>query len=538
MSDWDDGDELRAPKRDDEPADMGDPGPEPPGLLEPGGPDGDTPDDLDLARLLRNDMGNGERLVHRHGADLIHTDGIGWLCWNGEIWEADGGDAAARRRAHQTARAIFREGRAAELSGDFKKPHIDALYKHAATSGNAGRLSAMLGEAAPYLRRASDALDPDPDLLCVENGTLGLGTQIESADGRSATGGVVLQPFQRRDLISRQAPVKYDSDMGCAEFLRFLGRIQPDPAIQGFLQRFFGYCLTGHIGEQIVLLMYGRGANGKSTLLNILRLVLGNYCLTLAFSSLTHDERRRGSEATPDTVRLPGVRLAMASEPELGQRLSESMLKSQTGGEPMTARQLQKPFFEFMPTHKLVLSFNNRPRVSAQDEGTWRRLVMVPFEVTIPKAERKGDDYPKQIVAAEGPGILNWLLDGWRLWREQGLQPPEAVTAATAEYRSESDPLADFLAACVEEKRNAYVTATMLYAAYQAWSRANGVEAINLTRFGRILRERGFHKMKSGVMTYLDIDLTATGQEMLRGGRSDGGGGDPDDDPGDTEQRG
>jgi putative DNA primase/helicase len=136
------------------------------------------------------------------------------------------------------------------------------------------------------------------------------------------------------------------------------------------------------------VVIHGLGANGKSTLLTVMREIFGTYCVTLPFESLTHDDRRRGGDATPDLVRLPGARLVLASEPEVNARLWESLIKWQTGGEPIMVRPLYQKPFEFLPSHKLVLSFNNKPRVQAQDEGTWRRLVMTPFGETIKEEER------------------------------------------------------------------------------------------------------------------------------------------------------
>src|SRR5262249_5005445 len=150
----------------------------------------------------------------------------------------------------------------------------------------------------------------------------------------------------------------------------------------------FGYCLTGDVGEQVMVLFHGRGANGKSTLLSLMAHVMGDYALTLPIQSFLHDDRRGGGDATPDLARLPGARLVMAAEPERGSRLSEAVVKTVTGGDKVVARRLFEGQFEFEATFKLVLSANEKPRITGQDEGIWRRVTLVPFAAAIARERR------------------------------------------------------------------------------------------------------------------------------------------------------
>ena len=297
----------------------------------------------------------------------------------------------------------------------------------------------------------------------------------------------------------------YDEEAGAPAFRKFRRTIMPDHSLRIFLQTWFGYSATGDTAEQCLSLLHGTGPNGKSTLIDLIGWVMGDYFLTLPFASLLHDERRRGSEASPDLARLPGARLVSAAEPEVGARFSESLLKSLTGGNRITVRHLNKGFFEFMPQFKLTLSFNNKPSIRGQDEGIWRRLLMVPFTVTLAREDRDRT-LPKRLKA-EGSGVLNWILDGTRIWLEKGFFIPEAVRAATDDYRTESDPVGQFLTTCTREEAGALTLSRDLYQAYQRWCAANALTAYNQTVFGKRMTDKGYHKKKTGIIHYIGLEL-------------------------------
>jgi hypothetical protein len=195
--------------------------------------------------------------------------------------------------------------------------------------------------------------------------------------------------------------VLYDPNAEAPIFHKFIREVVPDDEVRIFLQRFFGYCLTGSTKEQAILMLWGEGSNGKSTLVDLLNWLLGDYALVTPFASLLHTDQRRGGEPTPDLARMPGARLVSAAEPETGARFAESMLKQLTGGEKMTVRHLRQDFFEFKPQFKLCLSFNNKPYIRGQDEGIWRRLLLVPFNQRFVDADR----------LKENPGALPKIKD-------------------------------------------------------------------------------------------------------------------------------
>jgi putative DNA primase/helicase len=282
-----------------------------------------------------------------------------------------------------------------------------------------------------------------------------------------------------------------------------------------FLQALIGYCCTGDTGEQVMALFHGKGANGKSTFLKVIQAALGDYALTLPIQTFLADDRRSAGDATPDLARLPGARLVVASEPEKGSRLSESIVKTMTGGDRVVARRLFEGQFEFDPVFKLILSANEKPRIAGHDEGIWRRVLLVPWTVLIPLAER--DRRLVQRLMRELPGILNWIIDGYRIWRREGLVVPESVQAATREYREQSDPIGQFLETCVKHEAEATVGASLLYEVYAHWSRANGVgKPWSQTAFGRYMSDHGYRRIGKWPVLYQDVFWTADGQALLQ----------------------
>lgn len=459
--------------------------------------------DLDLAFKPNNDMGNAERLRARFGRDMIFVRNVGWHWFDGARWDFENGESKVHIAAQETAVAIRREADAlAEHDGKKYEKLSSSLRSFAVKSGDTSRIRGMLAQAEPRLTHGIGEMNTNPWALNCLNGTLDL------AALRDATK-EPLMPHRREDFITRLAPVTYDAEAACPLWRRFLNDIFPDVNIQLFIQRWMGYNLTGDTGEQFVVLLHGQGANGKSTIVDVIGHLLGDYAMTINFSSLLYDDRKRGSEASPDLARLPGARMVVAAEPELGARFSESQLKTMTGGDRMTVRHLNRDFFEFTPTFKLTLSFNNKPVVRGQDEGVWRRILLVPFDRIIPKEQR--DPHLKFKLRGELSGILNWALDGLRLYYERGLSPPDAVVAATKSYREDSDPVGQFVSTCIERVHGAHATSKDIYEAYKLWCGDNAVEPVNSNLFGRMMSEKGFEREKVGIVMYKNVLI---GDEM------------------------
>ncbi|MEL6507253.1 MAG: phage/plasmid primase, P4 family, partial [Pseudomonadota bacterium] len=250
-------------------------------------------------------------------------------------------------------------------------------------------------------------------------------------------------PHDRSYLCSKMAEADYNEDATAPTFTAFLERIQPEPDRREFLQRWFGYTLLGLTTEQKLLFAHGDGRKGKSTLIDVIAQILADYATTVPIESLTGSEQRKGSDATPDLVRIPGARMVRASEPEQGQKMKEALVKALTGGEPVMVRRMHQEFIEVTPEFKLTISGNHRPEIRGGDDGIWRRVLLCPFDQQIPLDE-VDPDLPAKLQA-EIDGIFAWMVAGAVKWLTDGLKTPGDVMAASNEYRLESDPLREFL---------------------------------------------------------------------------------------------
>lgn len=441
------------------------------------------------------DLGNARRLVARHGRNIRYSHPESrWYVWNGRVWEPDD-TAAIFRLAKATVGTIY--GEAAGIADDDERK---AIAKHAFRSENHSRLQAMISLAAsepgvPILR---EQFDRDPWLLTVANGTLDL---------RTGT----LREHRREDFMTKHVPIRYDEKATAPRWERFLleivdGRI----ALTEFLRRMVGYCLTGLTTEQVMFILWGTGSNGKSVFLDILRELLA----PLAVATEPDLLMSRRNDAHPTGIAaLWGARVAIAVETGEGRRLNETLVKWLTGGDKLTARFMRQDFFEFAPTHKLLLATNHRPVVRGTDHAMWRRIRMVPFTVTFYEPETGQqpvkDPHLVDKLRAELPGILAWAVQGCLEWQRDGLRPPAEVLAATDEYRADMDVVAQFLEDACLLAPNAHSGATDLYNAYKNWCTANGERWLSQRRFGGRLSERGYESRRGagGTMVYDGIGI-------------------------------
>lgn len=436
----------------------------------------------------QTDVGNGERIVARYGDRLRHVHPWAkWLCWDGKRWRIDD-SAAVVRIAKQSARDIYRE--AANCDDDDERRRIAAWAKE---SESKARLGAALWCASsdkpiPVL---PGHLDQHPWLLNVENGVIDLRTGE-------------LRPHDPGLLITRLCPVAYDPAAECPTWRKMLRHIfGGDDALIGYVRRLCGVFLTGSTTEQMLPIFCGGGSNGKSTLLGTLMNMLSTDYASKAPPALLLAKK---SEDHPTEIAgLFGMRLVVAIETDDGRRLNESLVKELTGGDRIKARRMREDFWEFTPTHKLVLCTNHRPVIRGTDHAIWRRLKVVPFDVTIPDAEQDRA-LPEKLVA-EYPGILSWCVRGCLEWQEAGLQAPEAVVSATESYRKDEDVLGSFLAEHSTADASLEVRASALYARYKQWAERSGERLLNQTKFGRALTERGVERFANNGIWYRGIGL-------------------------------
>lgn len=466
-----------------------------------------------LAGWPLTDLANARRFVARHGEAFRFVPEWGWLAWDGKRWDKTNADAMVARAVQETVHAIRAEGEAIKDTADdwvfHKEKGImwsDKVKAWCLTSQGAAHVRCIAQLAQPHLTVLPALFDADAMALNVNNGTLRF---LKTDDGDSVT----LHEHDRRDLITKLAPVDFNPEAVCAAYDAFLEYVQPDPAVRRHLHAFGGASLTGIVLQRLSF-WYGRGRNGKTTAENAWAHVMGDYANTVPIETFLDQGRQgRGGDATPDRATLPGVRFLRTSEPERGSKLAESFIKTVTGDQPMKARHLNRDFFEFVPVFKLVVAGNYKPRIEGTDEGIWRRLLLVLWGVTIPEDMVDPDLLVK--LRAEGSGILNRLLDGLRDYLDHGLVPAESVTAATREFREESDPLGQFLSACVRPKDKGRVQSATLHRVFVAWARANGVKEWSSAGLGRAMRERGYQSKQSNFIWWLDIELIRSEGEFV-----------------------
>lgn len=452
------------------------------------------PDATDQERVVRalTETGNAERLVDQYGRDMrfCHPWGA-WLHWDSHRWKRDQ-TGAIRAWAKTVVRSIYTEIAAAET-----KEERTAILKWGNKSETAAARAAMikLSESETEIPIEPEAMDRDPFLLNVMNGTIDLRTGL-------------LRPHARADCITKLAPVYFDPDADCPVFLSFLDRVLPDLEVRRFLRRITGYGMTGVTSEQCLAFFYGGGANGKSTFLDTMQEMLGDYAQTAAPDLLTS---RGGDRHPTELADLFGARWVSSIEVDEGKRLAETLVKQMTGGDKMKARFMRTDFFQWTPTHKLFLAANHKPEIRGTDYAIWRRIRLIPFTVTIPVEERDGNLGAK--LQAELPGILNWAISGCLEWQQHGLQEPEAIRDATEEYRQEQDVLAVFLEEkCVEDAQG-YALSGALYKTYTAWCDGNSGKPISTTAFGRRLAERGFLSGKDRAAKRIWTGVRLRGQD-------------------------
>jgi putative DNA primase/helicase len=419
--------------------------------------------ELDAARFFAREYGDRIRFCGKAG---------GWLLWDGRRWKLDD-DGAIYRLAGECTDAI------AELAGavsdlDERKRVLSfaiALRKRRGIDNFVSLTATLDGIAIGNPER----FDADQWLLNVENGTVDLRTGL-------------LRPHDRDDLITKLVDIQYDPKATCVRWERFLEEIfGGETETIDFVQRATGYSLTGCTREHAFLVLYGTGANGKSSLLSTIGLILGDYGLSA--SPETFVDRQAGA-ATNDLARLRGMRFVSAIETSEGRALAESFVKAVTGGDRISARFLYTEFFDFEPVFKLWLGTNHKPIIKGGDEGIWRRVRLVQFEERF--EGEHCDPNLRTKLDAELPGILAWSVRGCVEWQKRGLKPPASVTGATAAYRSEMDTFTGFIDERCDVNGDASVSAGDLYRSYRAWAEGNGEKALSVRWLSMRLSERGF----------------------------------------------
>lgn len=426
------------------------------------------------------------RFVESFGTDYRSVPSWGFVTFEGTRWVRDLG-----LRHFDVARKLCREIASAPECGSTDKKRLASAKTIAAV--------VQLVRADQRIVVLPDRFDADPRILNTPAGPFDLSTGT---------------PLPRnRDYLTKVTSIAPDFRSEPTTWLRFLADVcDGDEALIGFLRRLLGYCLTGETREQIIAFFLGDGANGKSTLLDLVLELLDSYGTKIPSAMLM---AQRGQGHPTDIAGLCGVRTAVANEVSEGEHWDESRVKELTGDTRLTARFMRQDFFQFNATHKIIIAANHRPQVRAMDHAMRRRLLLVPF-----RAHFSGDRRDPRMLAKlrrEGGAILAWLIGGAREWYERGLMVPEQVRAASDEYAAAMDSMGLWLSDCCVQTGDPSdrERAKALYDSYSDWKGARGESPVSMTRWGEQLRSRGYEKVANNGMQYLGLLLTSDERSRL-----------------------
>lgn len=428
-----------------------------------------------------SDLGNAERLADLRADELRFVPGLGWHVWDGRRWRRDT-ERFVVRMAGDVARSRYLE----LLDGGKDDKTREALIKWARQSESEPRIRAAINltESLPGMVVRPDALDADPWLLNVRNGT------IELKTGE-------LREHRRDDLITKLASVEYDPEAEDKRWGTFLGQVTDgDDVLAGFLARAVGCTLVGFASEEAIFFVHGPGATGKTTFVEAVKTALGDYALTTGFDTFL---RKRAGGIPVDIARFPGARLVVASEVDEGQRLAEGMVKQLTGGDTVTARHLYSSPFEFKPQMTLWFVANSRPAVVGSDDGFWRRMTQIPFLRVVPEGERN-IGFKRQLTQdpAALAAVASWAVRGCLDWQRVGLEVPQKVRDYTADYRTENSPIDRWMSDELAFEPEAITTNGELRASLESWVRANEFKEIPWTAVPKALKKLGCESTKIG----------------------------------------
>lgn len=514
------------------------------------------------AALDHSDTDNAERLLAHFGDDLLvlaqsKARKAAYAVWTGTHWDIELGDPRSLAIAQNVGGRIALEIEYIDFTADEKKlldraaeaakkeeadrspgekklvamaekartnlgKRLARRMTHAVSSKNKGRLEAMLACAAPHIQRMPDEFNPDPLKVAVAGHTLcfrRVRRKVRNPDFDDPDVGredvpefvtvddaelKVVKGHRREHMITQVVPVAYDDRATCPKWLAFVEDKLPLADVRRMVQVASGLGLVG-VTVQKLLFHYGFGANGKSVYMETICRLLGEVAVTLPAESFI-GEGKQGGSANPDMARLYGRRLLRVKELPEGEDLRENLVKDLTGGEHFTVRDLFAGYFDFKPVFIGHMSGNGYPRINSADNGIWRRILVVHWSKTIAEAEQREFEDVLADFLPEYPGILNWLVEGVKIFLREGLQVPDSVRVKTQEYRDEMDRTSAFCRACVVPDPGGELTAKAFYQAYVDFTVDLGGKPITLTAFGLIMKKK-YERIDGRTVVYRNIKV-------------------------------
>lgn len=456
----------------------------------------------EIYKLNLTDAGNAEAFSRIYGDRLRFVHGIGWHIWNGNYWQPDE-DKQVMKLVEELSK--FRQMAISQFGVNHKdkldKLRLAMLLEQTHSAKNCLEFAQSL---SPFSCSVKD-LNKNLEYLACQNGTL------------YPEFGVVVPP-EKNALITKCLNAVYNDAAAAPRWLRFLKEVftdqngKPDVELIAFIQKAVGYCLTGYTNERCLFICYGEGANGKSTFLNVIDYVLGSYSATIPFTNLSDVS---GEKTGHDLAGLRDVRFLTAIETNQQSYLDEAKIKRLTGGEePISVRFLYGKYFRYVPTFKIWLACNHRPRIRGTDEAIWDRIKLIPFNSRFSRTSSNADKELLLKLKAEAEGILAWMVEGCQKWSTEGLRDCDAVKNATRSYRLCEDYFLEFLDDNITTSPGNFTTTEDIWKRHNQWAANNGFLPIpNTNRLGMAMANKGYKsvqqyfqgKPKRG---YRDIKLT------------------------------
>ncbi len=441
-----------------------------------------------------DDQGRGLRMRDQF-ATVLKFNAVDkkWFFFNGSYWQEDIGNQRVELAAERVANSIKKEK--PELSFSTKTDEDKAMnewYRFQKDSRSHMAKMHMIDEFKKYVIVKHGEFDKEDMLLNTESG------YVDLSSGE-------LHDHDIDKKFSHQTVAEYSDNVDAPLWEKFLNQIfNNDEELIHYVQKAIGYSFTGSVDEQCLFILNGRGRNGKSVFSNVVSDVAGNYAKQMNVQTIVAKKNQSGS-ANSDVARLEGARIVTSSELNEGDRFDESLVKQLTGGDKILARFLYGSEFEYKPKFKIWMATNHLPIIRGTDDGIWRRIKIIPFNIQIPK--EKVDKKLEYKLKAEYTGILNWIVQGAIMWQQEGLEDPEAVTKVIEAYRAEMDPLDAFLEECCTTGQNYSIKAREMYDAYHEWAKESEEYKMSMTKFGREMSKKLLRVKRRDGWYYVGLKL-------------------------------
>ena len=441
-----------------------------------------------------DDTGNADRFIDRYG-NLYKYSYIAnkFYIYDGMKWKIDD-KGSIRKLIDEMIESIKNEKvlHSEDVTEEEAREVFQKFYKK--TRGTQAKKNIM-NELMHRRPATPDDFDRDDMLINVANGYIDL-TSRE------------LYKHDINKMFSQITNTDYTEKMQPAVWLDFLNDIfAGDQEVIRYIQKALGYSLTGSTREQIMFILFGKGRNGKSIFVEVISEILGDYSNNMQAKSLMV---KKNDNVNTDIARLSKARFVTSSEPNEGFRFDEGLIKQLTGGDKVTARFLYAEEFEYTPKFKIWVSTNHKPIIRGTDDGIWRRLVLIPFDVQIP--EEKVDKDLKYKLLREAPAILNWMAEGAYMWMQEGLEMPDKLKAAVQKYRNEMDTLGQFIEDCCKVDKYSSEKVSNLHQAYKTWSNDNltSTKVLGMKSFSQKMEERFVKESRRDANYFIGIEIDHT----------------------------